>query len=134
MQQHPKSVNLALEPSLVAPRAARTAIEALLVESPEGFVADAMLLTSELVTNAVLHTSADFTVSAEFDPSVGSLRVEVADSSPVVPAVPLAPLAPLPARPRTVGGHGLRIVAAIARRWGVASTDHGKVVWFELGG
>lgn len=128
MWRQAKSVSLDLEPSLVAPRAARTAVRALLVEAPQAFVADAMLLTSELVTNAVLHTGAEFTLCAEFDPTVGSLRVEVADTSPSVPVVPS------PAGVSSVGGHGLRIVAAIARRWGVAVTDSGKVVWFELHG
>ena len=92
------------------------------------FVADALLLTSELVTNAVLYTDAGFTVSAEFDPTIKSLRVEVADASTFVPTVP--PLT----HSATMGGHGLRIVAAIARRWGVSSNERGKVIWFELGG
>jgi hypothetical protein len=127
MRQRPKSVSLDLVPSLVAPRVARSAIKELLDESPGDFVADAVLLTSELVTNAVLHTEAAFTVSAQFDPTVKSLRVEVADASTFVPTVP--PLTP----EATIGGHGLRIVAAIARRWGVSSTERGKVIWFELG-
>ncbi len=128
MAQQAKSINLALTPTLVAPRVARSAIESLLSQSPPPFVADALLLTSELVTNAVLHTEADFTVSAEFDPAVTSLRVEVADSSRVVPTLPAA------TSNASVGGHGLRIVAAVARAWGVSATDHGKVIWFELGG
>ncbi|MCU1359006.1 MAG: protein serine phosphatase with GAF(s) sensor(s) [Ilumatobacteraceae bacterium] len=126
MGEHPRSVSLDLQPSLIAPRVARSAIEDLLTESPDGFVADALLLTSELVTNAVLHTDAAFTVSAEFDPTVNLLRVEVADASTFVPSVPHQ------AADGSVGGHGLRLVAAIARRWGVLSTDRGKVIWFEL--
>lgn len=129
MQEQTRTVSLELRPDLAAPRAARGAIQHLLVELPDQFVADAVLLTSELVTNAVLHTAADFSVSAEFDPTMRCLRVEVADASSEVSAVTTVD----PPGKSSLGGHGLRIVAAIARRWGVSSTDGGKVVWFELG-
>jgi anti-sigma regulatory factor (Ser/Thr protein kinase) len=129
MSEQLKTVTLELKPTLVASRTARAAVERLLVENEErvDFVADALLLTSELVNNAVLHARDELRFSAEFDPSVSSLRVEVADRSSAIPVlVEDAGDAP--------GGHGLRLVATIARKWGVASNDVGKVVWFELGG
>ena len=124
-----RSVTLDLKPTLVASRAARAAVENLLVEGHDSveFVADALLLTSELVNNAVLHAGDDLRFSAEFDPSISCLRVEVADRSSAVPVL-VEEVSDAP------GGHGLRLVARIARKWGVAANDAGKVVWFELGG
>ena len=122
------SVRLELANNLAAPKAARHVIEGLLADRSGGFMDDALLMTSELVTNAVLHAGTKCTLCAQFDPVSGWLRVEVADRSHHVPTLPAQP------EPDAIGGHGLRIVAAIARRWGVASTRAGKVMWFELGG
>jgi anti-sigma regulatory factor (Ser/Thr protein kinase) len=83
----------------------------------------ALLLTSEVVTNAVLHarTPAELTVHCE----AGVLRVAVADGSRLLPVVK--------SYDRTaVTGRGLQLVAELADRWGVEFTDNGKVVWFEL--
>jgi anti-sigma regulatory factor (Ser/Thr protein kinase) len=126
VSREPKTVRLDLAPTTVSPRQARAAIQQLLDDASEAFVAQAMLLTSEVVTNAVLYTSSEFTLSAEFDPTTGLLRVEVADRSPDIPQAPAA------VEPQSIGGRGLRIVADVARRWGVKPTQHGKVVWFEL--
>ncbi len=122
------SVRLELSNSLAAPKAARHVIEGLLVDQTHTFMDDALLMTSELVTNAVMHAGTKCTMCAQFDSASGWLRVEVADRSHHVPALPMQPDAD------AIGGHGLRIVAAIARQWGVASTRTGKVMWFELGG
>ncbi len=83
----------------------------------------AVLLTSELVTNAVLHarTAAVLTVRCED----GVLRVEVGDGNQLVPVVKRYD--------RTaVTGRGLQLVSQLAHRWGVDVTPTGKVVWFEL--
>ena len=84
----------------------------------------AVLLVSELVTNAVLHARTRFTVEVEVVDDTA--RVSVEDSSPLPPAV------------RTFSdlagsGRGLHLVEALASRWGVDSRDGaGKRVWFEL--
>ncbi|MFF5505270.1 ATP-binding protein [Streptomyces roseolus] len=86
----------------------------------------AELLTSELVTNALVHTAHGAVVTATVDP--GQLRVEVRDFEPGL-AAPPAP----PADDGT-SGRGLFLVRELADSWGVEERDTGKVVWFELNG
>lgn len=86
-------------------------------------VAAAMLLTSELVTNAVRHSAGPVLMALECDDE--ELRVEVEDGTrrPPVP------------RPRSLlaeGGRGLMIVDAYADAWGTEPRDEGKAVWFVL--
>jgi anti-sigma regulatory factor (Ser/Thr protein kinase) len=91
-------------------------------------VADAELLTSELVSNAVRH--------AELDPSQeivvrivadGNVRVEVADPGP--------PFDVDLREPSTdSSGWGLLLLDEIATSWGVELEGSGKRVWFEVGG
>jgi hypothetical protein len=84
----------------------------------------ALLLTSELVTNAVRHGEGDITCRLWAGPEV--LRVEVSDASSQVPrAVDRGLVAD--------SGRGLQIVETIASRWGAVPAQHeGKTVWFEL--
>jgi PAS domain S-box-containing protein len=92
-------------------------------------VDDAVVLTSELVTNAVIHagTAADVTC-LRYETAV---RVEVADHYPEREV-------PLQSRGRQFrendneGGRGLMLCAALASRWGVEYTPSGKHVWFQL--
>ncbi|HUZ26177.1 MAG TPA: ATP-binding protein [Streptosporangiaceae bacterium] len=90
--------------------------------------ADAMLLTSELATNAVVHTASgdggSFRVTVRQVPAL--VRVEVSDGgSSAVPAVnPGERLAP--------SGRGLLLVAQLASRWGHRDGPDGRVVWCEL--
>jgi anti-sigma regulatory factor (Ser/Thr protein kinase) len=84
----------------------------------------AVLLTSELVTNAVLYSAG--TINVDVDLDVTAVRVEVADTSGQSPA-------PRDAPPEAMSGRGLHLVEAMARAWGVEQhRDDGKVVWFEL--
>jgi anti-sigma regulatory factor (Ser/Thr protein kinase) len=87
----------------------------------------ALLLVSELVTNAIRHGSPPVRLSLHLD-RPGPLRVEVTDSSPVGPIVGPAVEAD------QTGGRGLVIVQQLAARWGsyVSGTRLGKTVWFEL--
>ncbi|MER5929230.1 SpoIIE family protein phosphatase [Streptomyces sp. NPDC002054] len=92
-------------------------------------VDDAVVLTSELVTNAVVHagTRADvLCLRAE-----GGVRVEVADRYPDR-ELPLAPPDRLYADPDRESGRGLMLCAALATRWGVEYTTTRKHVWFRL--
>ncbi|WP_030211898.1 ATP-binding protein [Streptomyces bikiniensis] len=86
----------------------------------------AELLTSELVTNALVHTDHGAVVTATVVPE--QLRVEVRDFVPGLDA-PHA----LPDDDRT-NGRGLVLVQALADSWGVEDQGVGKVVWFELNG
>ena len=83
-----------------------------------------MLLTSELVANAVRHAPPPLHLSAEITPAV--IRVEVHDGGGT--AVP----APRTAQRSDRNGRGLAIIEALASRWGTEHTKTGKVVWFEL--
>ncbi|MFD7302462.1 SpoIIE family protein phosphatase [Streptomyces pharetrae] len=90
---------------------------------------DAVVLTSELVTNAVVHagTAADV-LCLRTDEGV---RIEVSDHYPER-EVPLQSAAISMSGPDREGGRGLQLCAALAARWGVEYTPTHKNVWFEL--
>lgn len=92
-------------------------------------VDDAVVLTSELVTNAVVHagTSADVLCLR----SDHGVRIEVADRYPER-EIPLQTTAVTMGSPDREGGRGLQLCAALAGRWGVEYTPTHKQVWFQL--
>jgi anti-sigma regulatory factor (Ser/Thr protein kinase) len=115
---------LSLPPSPGSIRAARQHVErAVQAALPDAVAEDAVLLVSELATNAVLHARTSFTVVVDIEPSC--VRVEVHDESPVQP-VPRNP------EPLAPNGRGLQIVRTTADRWGTNRMGWGKTVWFEL--
>ncbi len=83
----------------------------------------AQLLTSELVTNAVIHGRSPVTVTTVLND--GLLRVEVSDDNSRHPELRLTD-------DRALDGRGMHIVALLATRWGVTDQPLGKTVWFEL--
>ncbi|MFD0146693.1 MULTISPECIES: SpoIIE family protein phosphatase [unclassified Streptomyces] len=91
-------------------------------------VDDAVVLTSELVTNAVIHagTAADVLCLRSED----GIRVEVADRYPER-EIPLQGGRTV-AHPDRENGRGLLLCAALATRWGVEYTPTHKRVWFQL--
>ncbi|WP_240109792.1 ATP-binding protein [Streptomyces sp. MUM 203J] len=84
----------------------------------------AELLTSELVTNALIHTRRGAVVTATLGRT--TLRVEVRDFVPELPD-PYVPVTD-----DGTHGRGLLLVQALADAWGVHTQGVGKVVWFEL--
>jgi anti-sigma regulatory factor (Ser/Thr protein kinase) len=84
----------------------------------------AVLLTSELVTNAIRHEPGD-TVTLAITCSYGRLRVDVHDRSCSLPV-----LMDAPADAET--GRGLMLVATLSAEWGVYRTLAGKAVYFTL--
>jgi PAS domain S-box-containing protein len=92
-------------------------------------VDDAVVLTSELVTNAVVHagTSADV-LCLRSDEGV---RIEVADRYPER-EIPRQGSPVNMGSPDREGGRGLQLCAALAGRWGVEYTPTHKQVWFQL--
>ncbi len=85
----------------------------------------AVLLTSEVVTNAVLHgrSAARLTVTC----SKTGVRVEVGDDNSRRPV--LHAQHDLDA----LNGRGMYLLDACATAWGVLPDPFGKVVWFEVG-
>ncbi|MDC0772320.1 SpoIIE family protein phosphatase [Streptomyces sp. HD] len=92
-------------------------------------VDDAVVLTSELVTNAVVHagTSADVLCLRSDD----GVRIEVADRYPER-EIPLQGSPVNMGSPDREGGRGLQLCAALSGRWGVEYTPTHKQVWFQL--
>lgn len=88
-----------------------------------GLIDSAMLLTTELVTNAVIHARSPVGVTLKLTDD--TLRVEVADHGPgaLIMREPIA---------GDTHGRGLRLLEAIAAAWGTSADEHGKLVWFEL--
>jgi serine/threonine-protein kinase RsbW len=89
---------------------------------------EAVLLVSELATNALEHTSTgdggQFRVT--ICRNATSLLIGVSDSgSDKTPA-------PGPLDPESETGRGLGLVELIAERWGYCGDQHGLTVWFEL--
>lgn len=82
------------------------------------------LLTSEVVTNAIVHAQSGPQLAVELDGDV--VRVAVRDLSPEVPVRRLGQL-------DDVSGRGVVIVEELASAWGVdRERDGGKRVWFEV--
>ncbi|MFE4059896.1 SpoIIE family protein phosphatase [Streptomyces sp. NPDC059096] len=92
-------------------------------------VDDAVVLTSELVTNAVIHagTSADVLCLR----TEQGVRVEVADRYPER-EVPIQGSSRSFANADQENGRGLLLCAALASRWGVEYSPTFKQVWFQL--
>lgn len=111
---------------LTAPGLARHALHPLAAIEPVRD--DALLITTELVSNAVRHSGCSPADEVEFVAELTSKGVLIAVTDPgrsgSVPA-------PRPANPARGGGLGLRIVEALARRWG-AERRNGLRVWAEI--
>jgi anti-sigma regulatory factor (Ser/Thr protein kinase) len=95
--------------------------------------ADVALCVSELAVNAALHTRAVYTVTLR--PAGLGVRVDVIDSRPdqLPVLVPLVGTV-VDLTERSITGRGLQIVATLADRWGVSTTNGAKAVWAELSG
>jgi anti-sigma regulatory factor (Ser/Thr protein kinase) len=93
-----------------------------------GLVDDAVLLTSELVTNAVVHAGTQVRVTCRL--ADGAVEVVVSDGHPgrLVPEAPEREAVPS----ERTGGRGLLLPAALASAWGVAYGRASKAVWFRL--
>lgn len=101
-------------------------VRSALADCPQDEVRDtAELLTSELVTNALLHAGTDLTVHIESCDGDGSVRIAVDDGSDRAPQLG-------DPNGEDLGGRGLPLVASLATRWGWEPLPIGKRVWFEV--
>ena len=124
------NLEMLLERSVDSPAIARTGARGWLGRSglQPAFVADVVLIVSELVANAVEHAASTAGVRAEL--RTGRLRLEVHDTSAAAPV--LRDHRTRSDEPRARGGFGLQIVSTLAADWGWTSTSTGKIVWLEL--
>jgi anti-sigma regulatory factor (Ser/Thr protein kinase) len=83
---------------------------------------DAVLLTDELVSNAIRHAETEFKVRVQVDDDV--ICVEVVNHAPELLLFATAP--------SSSGGRGLAIMSAVADEWGFARQSEDKCVWFRL--
>ncbi|MER7937310.1 MULTISPECIES: ATP-binding protein [unclassified Streptomyces] len=86
----------------------------------------ALLVISELVTNAIVHTATSRVVCEVRDHD-GTVRIAVQDEG----CAPDEPH-PSPQRPEEEHGRGLLLVEALCRAWGAQEHGSGLLVWAEL--
>ncbi len=98
----------------------------------DALVDDAVLLTSELVTNAVLHAGTPVQVTCRLlgDRSDGAVEIAVLDRRPAQ-LRPDLPHTTAEAAERT-NGRGLQLPSELASAWGVTYARAAKAVWFRL--
>ncbi|WP_438862060.1 SpoIIE family protein phosphatase [Paractinoplanes aksuensis] len=115
------------------PAAARALVRSVLEEAGlESLLNEALLLTTELSTNAVVHANTELDIEVRADGT--GLTVTVTDFAP-------GPVEQLAIGPRNesvdIGevaerGRGLLLVDHFASRWGTVHEGTGKGVWFRL--
>lgn len=124
-----RALRISLQQTAYAPALARAAMTGFSDGSdigPAG-LATLLLLVSEVVTNAVVHSSAPAPNEIQLFASkteAGAMRVEVTDRGEGFVPAPRDPAQP-------GGGYGLFLVDREALAWGV-DRQGGTRVWFEL--
>ncbi|MCM2576784.1 ATP-binding protein [Streptomyces meridianus] len=113
-----------------ARRWARSRLDAAGLGADDPLAETLVLLISELVTNAVLHTGCSAVLRIQLPAAgaaagAGMVRVEVADGS-------ARPPRPRHAERDDTDGRGLELVDGLADRWGWQAEGAGKRVWCEL--
>ncbi|MEU9286380.1 ATP-binding protein [Streptomyces sp. NPDC048275] len=112
-----------------ARRWARSRLAGSGIEADEPLAETLILLVSELVTNAVVHTGCPavlrLTLPGVPGETVGTVRLEVADSSACPPT-------PRHADGDETNGRGLELVDGLADRWGWNLEGAGKSIWCEV--
>ena len=115
--------SLAADTANVAMARHRTA-ELLTDWGYDELVADAELVVTELVTNAIIHAETGCQVTVER--TRNGVRISVADGDGT------SRPRPQPFDLEREGGRGLLIVSTLASDWGISPGDEGKTVWADL--
>ncbi|HEV2243800.1 MAG TPA: SpoIIE family protein phosphatase [Streptosporangiaceae bacterium] len=130
--QRDLSAEAAFEPEPTAVADARRFVRKTLISwglsGRDDLVADAVLLASELVTNAIVHAGTPVQLTCRLDGA--TVEVSVLDRHParVIPDPPGAA-----AEVDRPSGRGLLLPAALSSSWGVTYAPAAKVIWFRLG-
>ena len=104
-------------------RVRRFVRRALASELPADKLQTAVLLSSELATNAVLHARTDFDVRLCVTRS--TLRIAITDGSSRPPS-------PVVVDGDATSGRGLGLLDQLSTRWGIETVASGKSIWFEI--
>ena len=116
---------LTLELDDQAPRRARQFLrKARCPEHNASVLDEAVLLLSELVTNAMKHGAPPITTEVACNGTSG-MQVRVSDGDPTAPTARHA-------GPEDQSGRGVGLVDMLSDGWGVDPTPNGKTVWFRL--
>ncbi|HEX2174624.1 MAG TPA: SpoIIE family protein phosphatase [Nocardioidaceae bacterium] len=114
-------------PQSTSPAAARRFVRQTLTDwGAQDVIDDAVLLTSELVTNAVVHAGTEVNVSCAR--GADYVQIGVADSH----GARTLPATVSNASPDKTSGRGLYLLSQIALTWGVEYDRVSKRVWFRL--
>ncbi|MFZ3559082.1 MULTISPECIES: ATP-binding protein [unclassified Streptomyces] len=113
-----------------ARRWARSRLAGSGIEADESLAETLILIVSELVTNAVVHTGHPAVLRLALPSGVpaaclGTVRVEVADTCERPPT-------PRHAAGEETNGRGLELVDGLADRWGWSPEGTGKAIWCEI--
>ena len=116
-------IRLKLPARPTSAREARDRVRPVLSSWPDEAGRDtAILLLSEIVTNALRHADGEILITVTTEDH--RLRTEVHDGSATLP---------IPRPPDETGGLGLILIDHLSDRWGVDQhPGDGKTVWFEL--
>ena len=111
-----------------ARRWARSRLAGSGIGADEALAETLILLVSELVTNAVVHTGCPAVLRLSLPCTAAeqaTVRLEVADASGRAPV-------PRCVDGEATGGRGLALVDGLADRWGWSAEGAGKRIWCEL--
>ena len=115
--------HLDLEADPRAPALARDFVREAVADDDDELLDDLVLLTSELVTNAVIHARTPVEIGV------------IGDNERVLVAVGDRNLARPEQQPYSIdrsSGRGLMIVRKLSDSWGVTTYERGKSVWFTV--